>query len=44
MCDRHCDTPQMAQREPTSLPPAVAGAMSPYPERGLKATNHITET
>ena len=25
-------TPQMAHREPTSLPEAVSGATSPYPE------------
>ena len=24
-------TPQMAQSDPTSFPPAVVGAMSPYP-------------
>ena len=29
----YCSTPQMAQREPTSFPPAVVGAMSPYPEQ-----------
>ena len=24
-------TPQIAQRDPTNFPPAVVGAMSPYP-------------
>ena len=32
-------TPQMAQREPTSFPPAVVGAMSPYPAKHYE--NHI---